>query len=147
MFQGIGITVPISKNLLLNKKEVISFQGAASNYFFKEVKLFKLPSDILTLKARNSAWNKTKIQAQSTNSIIASFSCKCYRGTKAYSFTKKKGNRNIHHMEINHTAGQFQTLQSFRNYSVVVYIKGSFIFYVQNEPLRAGIHTRILMID
>lgn len=39
----------------------------------------------------------------------------------------KKGNRNIHHMEINRTTGQFQTLKSFRNYSVV-YTNGSFIF-------------------
>lgn len=45
---------------------------------------------------------------------------------------KKKENRNIHHMEIHHTAGQFQILKSFRNYSVV-YINGSYIFYVQNE--------------
>lgn len=132
MFQEMGVTVPISKNLLLNKKELISLQGAASNYFSKEVKLFELPNEILSPKVRNSAWNKTKIQAQSTNSIVASCSCKCCRGTKAYSFTKKKENRNIHHMEIHHTAGQFQILKSFRNYSVV-YINGSYIFYVQNE--------------
>lgn len=49
-----------------------------------------------------------------------------------HTHSPKKGNRNIHHMEIHHTAGQFQTLKSFRNYSVV-YINGSFISYVQNE--------------
>lgn len=77
MFQEIEITVPTSKNLLLNKKELMPLHGAASNFFFKKVKLFKLPSDILTLMARSSVWKKPKIQAQSSNSIVASCSCKC----------------------------------------------------------------------
>lgn len=51
----------------------------------------------------------------------------------------------MHHMGINHTAGQFQTLKCFRNYAAV-YINGSFILFVQNESLRARIDTGLLII-
>lgn len=51
----------------------------------------------------------------------------------------------MHHMGLNHVAGQFQTHKSFRNYAAV-YINGSFILYVQNESLRPGIDTGLLTI-
>ena len=60
MFRETEIKFPTSKNLLLNKKELLPLYGAASNFFFKKVKLFKLPSDILTLMARSSVWKKNK---------------------------------------------------------------------------------------
>lgn len=58
MFQEIQITVPTSKNLLLKKKELMPLYGAVSNFFYKKVKLFELPSDILTLIAKSSVWKK-----------------------------------------------------------------------------------------
>lgn len=77
MFQGTEITVPTSKNLLLIKKELMPLYGAASNFLFKKVQLYKLLSDILTPTAMSSLWKKTKIQTQSSNSTDASCSSKC----------------------------------------------------------------------